>query len=184
MSKQMQVLPFKRSRAQKTNYRSRLKLLYAQQTRIVVRPSLKDMTVQLIDYNPRGDAVKVTMRASLLRKQGWQFGAGNIPAAYLAGYCAGIRAKALGISRAVLDLGSSRSVRGSRVYAAVKGARDAGLDVPCDPAVLPSDDRVNGKHIAQFAASAHGAQFAAVKKGGASLEEMPQAVATVKEKLR
>ncbi len=184
MSKNIQVIPFRRNKEQKTNYRSRLKLLISKQVRFVVRPSIKDITVQLVDYDQKGDKVKLTIRASQLHKHGWTFGTGNLPAAYLAGFWAGSRAKKLGVSSAILDLGSTISVKGSRVYAAIKGARDAGLSIPCDPEILPTDDRVQGKHIAQFAKTAHGLQFAELKKRSAKIEDMPQAVAAVKEKLK
>jgi len=33
------------------------------------------------------------------------------------------------------------------VYAALKGMADAGLEVPHDEDILPSDERINGEHI-------------------------------------
>ena len=39
------------------------------------------------------------------------------------------------------------STNGNRVFAALKGMVDAGLEVPHGDSVLPDDDRVNGAHI-------------------------------------
>ena len=39
------------------------------------------------------------------------------------------------------------STRGGRVYAALKGMSDAGLDIPHSEDVYPDEDRLNGAHI-------------------------------------
>jgi large subunit ribosomal protein L18 len=36
------------------------------------------------------------------------------------------------------------------VYAALKGALDAGLKVPHSPDILPSEERIKGKHIIDY----------------------------------
>ena len=46
-----------------------------------------------------------------------------------------------------MDIGLAASSRGSRVYAALKGMIEAGLDVPHSEDILPADERVNGEHI-------------------------------------
>ncbi|MBO7443322.1 MAG: 50S ribosomal protein L18, partial [Methanobrevibacter sp.] len=43
--------------------------------------------------------------------------------------------------------------RGSKVFAAVKGAADAGLNLPYGESIIPSEDRINGEHIAEYAES-------------------------------
>ena len=45
-----QVVPFKRKREGKTDYKKRLKLLSSSKPRLVIRKSLKNMTVQIIEY--------------------------------------------------------------------------------------------------------------------------------------
>jgi len=47
----------------------------------------------------------------------------------------------------VLDIGLAASSPGSRVYAALKGMCDAGLDIPHSEEVYPDEDRLNGAHI-------------------------------------
>ncbi len=178
------TLKFKRSRSNRTNYRFRLKTLLSHKPRLVVRPSSRDVTVQLVEYNAKGDAVRVTVRASNLRKLGWQYGTGNVPAAYLCGYFAGIKAKKAGIKQAVLDIGGQISVGGSRIYAVVKGALDAGLEIPCSPEVLPSDERVSGKHIEAYASAKVGHaqnQFSQIK---APLAKLSESVEALKNKIK
>jgi len=60
----------------------------------------------------------------------------------------GKKALAKGVENAILDIGVQRSVKGSRLYAAVKGVLDAGMHVPVSEEMLPSEERLLGKHIA------------------------------------
>ena len=61
----------------------------------------------------------------------------------------GKKALASGVKSAVLDIGLAASSTGNRVYAALKGMVDAGLDIPHGEAVLPSEDRISGRHISE-----------------------------------
>ena len=56
-------------------------------------------------------------------------------------------AVAAGTSEAVLDIGLAANTRGGRVYAALKGMSDAGLEIPHSEDVYPEEDRLNGAHI-------------------------------------
>ena len=71
----------------------------------------------------------------------------NIPASYLVGFAMGKAAVAAGHSEAVLDIGLAASSSGSRVFAALKGMVDAGLDIPHSDEIIPSDDRISGSHV-------------------------------------
>ncbi|MCK4439284.1 50S ribosomal protein L18, partial [Candidatus Bathyarchaeota archaeon] len=75
----------------------------------------------------------------------------NVPAAYLLGLLAGKKAKAAGVEHAILDMGLKRATAGNKVFAVVKGALDAGLDVPCDSDIIPPPERINGSVIAEYA---------------------------------
>ena len=59
---------------------------------------------------------------------------------------AGVYANAVSVnlnqSEVILDFGMHRNVSGSRIYALVKGAHDAGVDVSCSKEVLPSNERL------------------------------------------
>ncbi len=142
---------FRRKRDGFTNYRRRLKILTSNKPRLVVRKSLKNIQANIIEYNKRGDIVRVTCHSAILKRLGWNYGTGNLPAAYLVGFMLGAKAKAANFKDAVLDIGINRSVKGSRVYAVLAGALDAGLEVPCGENILPDKDRLLGKHIAAYA---------------------------------
>lgn len=142
-------LKYRRRREGKTNYHKRLKLLSGGQTRVVIRRSNTGLIVQFVDYQQAGDLVRAQATAADVRKSGMTMTSGkSIPAAYLTGYIAGLRAKKAGVSGAIADLGMQTSTKGNRLYAALKGAIDAGLEIPVGEDYLPSADRIEGKHIA------------------------------------
>jgi len=141
-------MPFRRRRLGKTDYRKRLKLLLAKRPRLVVRKSLKYVRAQVVGYSKGGDRILAAASSEELKKLGWKFACDNLPAAYLTGLLIGKEALQKGIKEANLDIGLYPSTKGSKLYALVKGAIDAGLKVPCDEAILPSEERISGKHIA------------------------------------
>jgi large subunit ribosomal protein L18 len=105
------------------------------------------MTVQITQARKEGDFVLVSSHSSELKHHGWNKATSNIPAAYLTGYLCGLRAKKAGISTVVLDMGLQRKIPGSRIFAALIGAVDAGLQIPLSEEILPSEDRRQGTHI-------------------------------------
>ena len=115
--------------------------------RLVIRKSLKNIVVQFIEYSEAGDKVVITAKSDSLRKLGLKSSVGNVPSSYLTGILAGSKAKEKDIKEAILDIGLSPSTKGSRIYAAVKGVIDSGIKVPCSQEVLPSAERLQGKHI-------------------------------------
>jgi len=141
----------KRKRQGKTNYRKRRQLLHSSKARLVYRVSSRHITVQVVEFHPQGDKVLVTASSQQLQKKGWPYSGKNIPAAYLVGYSAGKKAQAKGVTEAIVDIGLCQHKAGSRMYAAVKGACDAGLKIPTSPKVFPSEDRLQGKHISNYA---------------------------------
>ncbi len=141
------IVPHRRRREQKTNYRKRLKLLKSGKIRVVVRRSVKNMRIQFIEWNGKCDNTISQTFSKELNKYGWDHYTGNVPAAYLTGYLAGLKAKKKGITEGVLDIGLHTSTKGSRIYAALKGLLDAGIEIPHSPEILPSEDRIFGKHI-------------------------------------
>ncbi len=144
-------VPFRRRREGRTDYRARYKMLLSQKIRAVIRKSKRNITIQFVKAELKGDKTLSTTRSIELRKYGWNFSGGNTPAAYLTGYLAGLKALKAGINEAILDIGPQRSTRGSRLYAALKGMIDAGIDIPHNENILPSIDRIQGKHIASYA---------------------------------
>jgi len=138
----------RRRREGKTDYRHRLALLKSGEPRIVVRRSLKNIRVQFIEYSEGGDRVVSSALGSDLSKHyQWKHSTSSIPAAYLTGMLAGVRAKKGGISSGVLDIGRQLPVKGSKVFAALQGVIDAGITCPHGEEMLPEENRLFGKHI-------------------------------------
>ncbi len=151
MSHRIKVVPHRRRRDGKTDYRQRLRLLKSGEHRLVVRKSNNGVLCQVVDYNIKGDKVLVASTYKELSKLGWNVASGNLPGAYLTGLLCGKKAVEKGIEKAVLDSGLYKSVKGSRLYATLKGAVDAGLEVPHSEDILPDENRISGKHIADYA---------------------------------
>ncbi|MEM2056016.1 MAG: 50S ribosomal protein L18 [Thermoplasmatales archaeon] len=141
------VMPLKRRRLMKTDYSKRLALIKSGIPRAVIRRSLQHSLVNITEFNEDGDRVLVHASTIDLKKFGWKAPTGNTPAAYLAGYLAGLRAKKKGIEKVIVDLGMQNVVKGSRLVSCVKGLRDAGLIVPFDEELFPDESRILGKHL-------------------------------------
>jgi large subunit ribosomal protein L18 len=141
------AVKFRRRREGKTDYRRRLALLKGGKTRLVVRRTNTRTIVQFVDYDPKGDIVRAQASSSELKKFGWASAHPNTPSSYLVGLLAGKRAAQAGVEEAVLDLGLAKAVSGGRLFAALKGAIDGGVEVPHGDDVLPADDRVHGAHV-------------------------------------
>ena len=148
--KQHHTARLKRKRLGKTDYRKRLKLLLSNKPRVVVRKSLKNISAQIVEYAEKGDRVILSSHSSELKKYGWANNKGNVPAAYLVGLLLGQKANKKSVKNLVLDIGLQKSVKGSRIYSLLKGCIDAGLSLPYSKEILPSEDRINGKHINNF----------------------------------
>jgi large subunit ribosomal protein L18 len=108
--------------------------------------------VQVIESKIGGDKVLISaISKELTSKFNWTANTGNIPAAYLTGYLAGIRAKKNKIEEAILDLGIF--YHRNRVLAAFKGAIDAGIEIPHREEFFPDNigEKINGSHIEKYA---------------------------------
>lgn len=173
------IVPFRRKREGKTDYKRRIKLLKSQKLRLVIRLTLKNTMAQLIQYHPQGDKVLIGVNTQSLKDYGWQASTSNIPAAYLVGYLVGKKALSQGKKEAVLDKGLSTLIKGSRIYACLKGALDAGLSINHGEGIYPSEERINGQHIAAYAKQLKGdnkekyeKQFAAYLKNNLDPEKI------------
>jgi len=143
----------RRRREVRTDYHQRLRLLKSGKARLVARKSNNNVTAQLIATGPAGDETLASARATDLEEHGWEAPTGNLPAAYLTGYLAGVRAREAGLDEAVLDIGLNTATHGSKVFAVQEGAIDAGLDVPHNEDVFGDWARTRGEHIAEYAES-------------------------------
>ena len=157
----------KRRRQGKTDYHRRLRLLRSGTPRAVVRVSNTQVICQLVSYNPSGDIILQSVNGkSLTDSYSWPEDASkkSIPACYVAGYALGKKAISGGNHEAVLDIGLAASSPGSRVFSALKGMIDAGLDIPHGTSVLPSEDRLGGKHIGDSLSSSIEASIEAIEE--------------------
>jgi len=137
----------KRKRELKTNYRKRILLLMSKKPRLIIRKSSNNIIIQIIEYHKSGDKILVSANSREIKKLGWTFHSGNIPSAYLTGYLLGKKANnSNNIKEAVLDIGLQRSIKGSVIYAALKGVIDSGINIPCKEDVFPSEERIKGLH--------------------------------------
>lgn len=146
----------RRRREGKTDYQARKAMVISRRPRLVARPSLKNVTAQIIIAKPQGDQVLAAANSrELVKKYGWKAATGNIPAAYLTGLLCGLKAKAAGVDSAILDIGMVIPTKGSKVFAILHGVLDAGVEVPHgDEKIVP--DRAKGDHIALYAKSLSG----------------------------
>jgi len=143
----------RRRREVRTDYHQRLRLLKSGRPRLVARKSNKHVRAQLVTTGPNGDETIAAARSNDLAEYGWEAPTGNLPAAYLTGLLAGLRAIEAGYEEAVLDIGLNTPTPGSKVFAIQEGAIDAGLEIPHNDEVLAEWPRTRGEHIAEYAES-------------------------------
>ena len=98
-----------------------------------------------------GVETQIKYTAAELVKYGYNGSLANTPAAYLTGMLFAVKAFNAGYETAILDIGLHRATYGAKVFAALRGAVDAGFDIPHNPDILPADERVKGSHIAEYA---------------------------------
>lgn len=179
------TLPHRRKREGRTNYKKRLAYLKSGNVRLVIRPTSRNIVVQLVRYAPQGDQVLSTVTAISLKQYGWRFYGGNMPSAYLCGFLLAKRGKDKVKGDVIVDLGLSHAAGHTRVSAAIKGAVDGGLQVITDTERLPADERVRGSHIQAYAQSLGGQtrQFSAQVKAGAMPDTLVTVFDTVKKKI-
>jgi len=118
--------------------------------RLVVRKTLNSTSAQIVQYSPGGDKVLFTASTKELEQFGWKAHKGNTVSAYLVGLLIGKKISGK-VKKVILDTGLHPTVKGARVFAVLKGCLDAGIEIPHSPEILPSDDRVSGKHIEAYA---------------------------------
>jgi large subunit ribosomal protein L18 len=177
----------KRNRQLKTNYRKRAALLLSRRHFIVAKVSDQNVFCQFLKPTLKGDIVISSAHSRELRKYGWKGSTNSLPACYLTGFLLGKKSLAKGSDNAILYTG--RDSFTSRVAACLKGIVAAGVNVPVSEDNLPSDDRINGKHIAEYAKilkadeAKYNSVFSARIKEGLNPEEYPSHCETTKQKI-
>lgn len=175
----------RRRREGKTDYQARKALVLSGKLRLVTRCTLKNIVAQIVVAKPHGDEVLAAAHSRELKKYGWKASTGNVPAAYLTGLLCGLKAKAKGVAEAVLDIGLVAPTKGAKVFAALSGVLDAGVDVPHDEEKMVKE-RMEGKHIAEYGKSLssdseiYSAKFSKYMEQKLAPEKLPEHFAKVK----
>ncbi len=141
------AVKFRRRRLGKTDYTKRLALLKSKLPRLVIRKSNRYIIAQIVETTNKGDKVLASTHSSKLKKLGWKHDCKNLPAAYLTGYMLGKAAK---IKKAVADLGLYTLTKNCRIFAALNGIVDTGIEVP--NSVKVDEARIKGKYEKDFEA--------------------------------
>ena len=142
------ILPLKRRRESKTDYKARLALLKSGKPRVVVRTSNNYITLQLVDFNS-SDKTKISYTSKKLSDFGWGNSKKNLSAAYLSGLVFGLLCKKNKIKEGVFDIGIRKVTKGNKVFSVLKGCLDGGLELPHSETNFPSEDRITGKHLSE-----------------------------------
>jgi large subunit ribosomal protein L18 len=175
----------RRRRERKTDYQARKALVVSGKPRLVARSTLKNTVVQLAVAKPHGDEVLASAHSrELQKKYGWKAPTGNVPEAYLTGLLCGLKAKANGVGEAILDIGLVAPTKGAKVFAALGGVLDAGVEVPHDEEKLVKE-RAKGAHIVKYVKSlgspeAYAPKFSVYLARGLPPEKIPEHFAQVK----
>ncbi|MBI5065075.1 50S ribosomal protein L18 [Candidatus Woesearchaeota archaeon] len=182
----MKTIQFKRKRKGKTDYKKRIQLLSSYACRVVVRKTNKHIITQAVNFTPKGDAVILTITTKDLQKLGWKGNTKNISASYLCGLLFGKKLKEKGTKKAIADLGMHTTVKGAKIFAVLKGVKDAGIDLPIGSTVVPSEDRIKGKHIENWSEKAkeHDKnQFQSYKKSNLDPKTLSKHFEEIKNKI-
>jgi large subunit ribosomal protein L18 len=138
----------------KTDYKARLSLLKSEKPRLVIRKTNKYLIVQIVQTEIAQDKVICGSSSKLLLSKGWpQELAGSLKslaASYLTGYLVGKCALEKGISEAIMDAGMHISVKNSRIYAALKGALDSGMNIPHSKEIIPEIEIIKNDKVSKI----------------------------------
>tara|TARA_Y100000310_G_scaffold344294_1_gene456257 strand:+ start:1919 stop:2413 length:495 start_codon:yes stop_codon:yes gene_type:complete len=145
--RKIKFVKYRRKREGRTDYKKRLALLKSSKLRLIIRKSLKNITVQVVKYEKDGDKVVITTCSRELKKLGWSGYGRNLPAGYLVGLLCGTKAKKQKCGDMIVDAGLQKLSKGNLVYSVVKGVVDSGVNVACSEEVFPKEERIQGKHI-------------------------------------
>lgn len=142
----------RRKHEHKTDYKARLNLLKGGNYRIIFRKSNRYVRGQFVESRAAQDFVLRQAESRELIKLGWPkdfLGSmKSLPACYLTGLLLGKRIMdKYGKQALALDIGLIRNKAMSRIYAFAKGVIDSGIDLKVSKDVLPSEERIKGRHI-------------------------------------
>ena len=178
---------FRRIREKKTNYRKREKLLVGKRDFVTVNVSDQNISAQLIRPDLLGDKVMASVHSNELLSYGWKGSRKNIPSCYLVGLLLGKKCLQKKISSAILYIGKRHFT--TKIAACLKGLSEAGLEMPFSENILPSEDRIQGNHIADYAKKlkanddVYKSRFSSNLGSGLEPEKYPSHFSQVKDKI-
>jgi large subunit ribosomal protein L18 len=143
------VHTLKRIRTHKTNYRKREALLISKLDFVTIKISNQNVIAQVLKPEIQGDIVRVSTHSRELRRFGWKGSLNSLPACFLVGLVLGRKALEKGVEKAVLYIGNKPFT--SRIAACMKGIVQAGINIPISSESYPTEHRLNGQHIAEYA---------------------------------
>ena len=171
------VHTLKRIRQRKTNYRKRSGILIGRRPFIITKISGQNISAQALKPTLTGDIVIASAHSRELIRHGWKGSMNSMPACYLTGLLLGKKSIQKGATNAVLYTGNNPFT--TKVAACLKGIVDSGINIPVSKESLPGDDRVSGKHIANYAnllkdsEEKYNSMFSALLKQGLRPEDYP-----------
>ena len=171
------VHTLKRIRQRKTNYRKRSGILIGRRPFIITKISGQNISAQSLKPTLTGDIVIASAHSRELIRHGWKGSMNSMPACYLTGLLLGKKTIEKGATNAVLYTGNNPFT--TKVAACLKGIVDSGIKIPVSKESLPSDDRVSGEHIANYAkllkdsGEKYKSRFSALLKQGLRPEDYP-----------
>lgn len=178
---------FRRIRERKTNYRKREKLLVGKKDFVTVNVSDQNISAQLIRPDLLGDKVMASVHSNELLSYGWKGSRKNIPSCYLVGLLLGKKCLQKKISSAILYIGKRHFT--TKIAACLKGLSEAGMEMPFSENILPSEDRIQGNHIADYAKKlkanedVYKSRFSSNLGSGLEPEKYPSHFSEVKDKI-
>ncbi len=190
MVKSKHIYLLRRRRERKTDYRKRKTILLSRSLFLSPRITSKNISVQISKATSIGDEVLASAHTRELYKLGWKGSGTCLPAAYLTGLIAGLKAKKLDIKYAIVYSGLRQYKSGSRISATLKGVTDSGLDIHAGKETFPTNDRIKGEHISKYAESLLNVdkemylrRFSKIIKTGLKPEEYPKHFEDIKNKI-
>lgn len=147
-------IPRRRRLEAKTDYKARLALLKSGKPRLIIRKTNKYIIMQIVQTEIAQDKVVCGLSSKILISKGWpkelSGSLKSLSAAYLTGYVLAKTAIKAGIKDAILDSGMNINVKNSRIYAALRGAIDGGLNIPHSKEVLPEMESIKNDKTAKI----------------------------------
>jgi len=135
----------------KTDYLKRLNLLKSKTPRIIFRKTNKYVLSQYVRSRAAQDSIEIEVSSKRLLTKGWpkkfKGSLKSIPASYLTGYLMGILIKKEKKENPIMDFGMLRVLHKTKVYAFIKGLKDAGIEIECDKEFFPEEGRIKGKDL-------------------------------------